>query len=92
MLELDDSLSVKSKYEERPRICNLGYLRTPFFKDGKVGYRCASEPVDDYCESALHTSKMRDAQSLELDEGRTWGQMDVQVDVQLMLGECVVSL
>ena len=47
VLELEDSLSVKEKYEERPRVCNLGYLRTPFVDPkGKVGYRCASEPVD----------------------------------------------
>jgi len=33
----------------RPRICDHGYLRTPFVKDdGSLGYRCASEPVKDY--------------------------------------------
>jgi len=49
VLELDDSLSVKDKYEDRPRVCNLGYLRTPYMDEkGKVGYRCASEPVDDW--------------------------------------------
>jgi NAD(P)H-dependent flavin oxidoreductase YrpB (nitropropane dioxygenase family) len=32
---------------ERGRICDLGYLRTPFRReDGGVGYRCPSEPVD----------------------------------------------
>ncbi|KAJ1493203.1 hypothetical protein T484DRAFT_1929666, partial [Baffinella frigidus] len=48
VLELDGSLSVKDNYEERPRVCNLGYLRTAYEKDGKLGYRCASEPIDDY--------------------------------------------
>ncbi len=49
MLELDDSLSSKDHYEKRPRVCNLGYLRTPYLKsDGKVAYRCASEPIEDY--------------------------------------------
>jgi nitronate monooxygenase len=48
VLELEDSLSVKSKYEERPRVCNLGYLRTAFYKEGKIGYRCASEPIHEY--------------------------------------------
>ncbi len=49
VLELEDSLSVRDKYEDRPRVYNLGYLRTPFVdvKD-KVGYHCASEPVDDW--------------------------------------------
>jgi len=49
VLEIDDSLSSKSNYEARPRVCNLGYLRTPYMQDsGKVAYRCAAEPVDDY--------------------------------------------
>jgi len=33
----------------RPRICDHGYLRTPFRKDdASLGYRCASEPHKDY--------------------------------------------
>lgn len=36
-------------YASRERICDLGYLRQAYRKaDGSVGYRCASEPVDDY--------------------------------------------
>lgn len=36
-------------WKERPRLCDLGYLREPYKRpDGIVGYRCASEPVDDY--------------------------------------------
>jgi len=35
--------------EDRVRICDLGYLRHLFRKpDGSVGYRCPSEPIDDY--------------------------------------------
>ncbi len=35
--------------EKRERICDLGYLRTAFRDaNGKLGYRCASEPVDAY--------------------------------------------
>lgn len=31
----------------RKRVCDLGYLRTAYRRpDGRVGYRCASEPVD----------------------------------------------
>lgn len=34
---------------ERQRICDLGYLRVAFkAPDGRIGYRCAAEPVDDY--------------------------------------------
>ncbi len=30
----------------RPRLCDLGYLRSAYLKDnGQVGYRCAAEPV-----------------------------------------------
>jgi hypothetical protein len=33
----------------RERICDLSYLRTPYRREnGTVGYRCASEPIDDY--------------------------------------------
>jgi NAD(P)H-dependent flavin oxidoreductase YrpB (nitropropane dioxygenase family) len=33
----------------RPRKCDLGYLRTAYVQaDGRLGYRCPAEPVDDY--------------------------------------------
>jgi nitronate monooxygenase len=36
-------------YAIRPRICDLGFLRTVYKKvDGSLGYRCAAEPVEDY--------------------------------------------
>lgn len=35
--------------EPRERICDLGYLRTAYhLPDGRIGFRCASEPVADY--------------------------------------------
>jgi nitronate monooxygenase len=35
----------------RTRLCDLGYLRTPYKRpDGRIGYRCASEPVDAYIQ------------------------------------------
>ncbi len=34
---------------ERERLCDLGYLRTPYRNPaGGIGYRCASEPVETY--------------------------------------------
>ena len=49
VLELDDTLSADENYEKRPRACTLGYLRDMYTKEnGSIGYRCASEPVDDY--------------------------------------------
>lgn len=33
----------------RRRVCDLGYLRTPYQRpNGRVGYRCPAEPVTDY--------------------------------------------
>lgn len=35
--------------DTRTRICDLGYLRTAFKGEhGRIGYRCAAEPVDQY--------------------------------------------
>ncbi|HSI08027.1 MAG TPA: nitronate monooxygenase [Rariglobus sp.] len=49
VLQHPDSLSSAYRYAERPRVCDLGYLREAFVKpDGALGYRCAGEPVDDY--------------------------------------------
>ncbi|WP_235558057.1 nitronate monooxygenase [Sphaerimonospora mesophila] len=47
--KVPETLSEEEVYAERPRLCDLGYLRTPYLKaDGAVGYRCPAEPVDDY--------------------------------------------
>ena len=44
-----NTMSEKDIYEQRTRICDLGYLREPYQKEnGSVGYRCPSEPVEDY--------------------------------------------
>jgi nitronate monooxygenase len=46
---LDDSLSQIESYAERPRVCDLGYLRSAYKQaDGSLGYRCAAEPVKTY--------------------------------------------
>jgi nitronate monooxygenase len=51
VVELDDTLSDSVVYEKRTRVCDLGYLRTAYRKEnGRVGYRCASEPVDEYVD------------------------------------------
>lgn len=37
--------------QARERVCDLGYLRVAYRRpDGRIGYRCASEPVDQYVE------------------------------------------
>ncbi|PID55302.1 MAG: 2-nitropropane dioxygenase [Micrococcales bacterium] len=43
---LPGTLSEHHVYEQRDRICDLGYLRIGYEKsDGRLGYRCASEPL-----------------------------------------------
>ena len=47
--QLPGTLADSAVYTERPRLCDLGYLRTLYIReDGQVGYRCASEPVHHY--------------------------------------------
>ncbi len=49
VVSLAQSLSVDTVYEQRSRICDLGYLRTAYLKDdGNVGYRCPGEDVSDF--------------------------------------------
>jgi len=49
VVQLPRTLSEATVYEDRERICDLGYLRQLYRKsDGEVGYRCPAEPVDDY--------------------------------------------
>lgn len=46
---LPGTLSERDVYEQRTRVCDLGYLREVVrTDDGKLVYRCASEPVADY--------------------------------------------
>lgn len=43
------SLSESNVYENRPRICDLGYLRQLYKKgDGSVGFRCPAESVNSF--------------------------------------------
>ncbi len=47
--EIEQTLSDQAVYEQRPRLCDMGYLRRAYRKpDGTIGYRCPAEPVDDY--------------------------------------------
>jgi nitronate monooxygenase len=47
--DLAGSLSETEVYQQRRRICDIGFLRQPYRRpDGKIGYRCASEPVAAY--------------------------------------------
>ena len=49
VLDMDETHSEEETYQARERICDLGYLRHAYKKEnGKVGWRCPSEPIDDY--------------------------------------------
>jgi nitronate monooxygenase len=49
VVRLEGSLSEEDEYADRPRICDLGYLREAFrTPDGGIDYRCAAEPVPLY--------------------------------------------
>ena len=49
VLPLPGTVADQEHSAHRERVCDLGYLRTPFRKDdGSVSYRCAAEPVDAY--------------------------------------------
>jgi nitronate monooxygenase len=43
------TLSDRILYEERERVCDLGYLRTAYERpDGRLDYRCSAEPVETF--------------------------------------------
>ncbi len=47
--QLEGSLSDPAVRGARPRLCDLGYLRSAYLKEnGRVGYRCPAEPVAMY--------------------------------------------
>lgn len=49
VLNMEHTNSEAEVYAQRTRICDLGYLRHAYKRDdGKVGWRCPSEPIDDY--------------------------------------------
>ena len=50
-ITLDNSVTAPEVGKARGRICDMGYLRTPYaVGKGKLGYRCASEPIDQYVQ------------------------------------------
>ncbi len=49
VVEIPGTLSEAPVYEERRRVCDLGYLREVYRDEqGEAGYRCPAEPVADY--------------------------------------------
>lgn len=49
VVQLEGTGSEASVYQARQAICDLGYLRELYVTpDGKIGYRCAAEPANNY--------------------------------------------
>ena len=49
VVSLSGTVSETDVYEERDRMCDLGYLREAYIRpDSSTGYRCPAEPVSDY--------------------------------------------
>lgn len=47
--DIPGTMSDEDVYARRPRLCDVGLLRTiTVNEDGKLEYRCPAEPVDDY--------------------------------------------
>jgi nitronate monooxygenase len=47
--QLEGTSSAPNIYEERTRVCDLGFLREPYFTaESGIGYRCSAEPVANY--------------------------------------------
>src|SRR5580658_2471183 len=47
--QLEGTSSAFPIYQERKRVCDLGYLREPYAaSEGTIAYRCAAEPVANY--------------------------------------------
>jgi nitronate monooxygenase len=53
--QLEGTCSDAEVYTERPRVCDLGFLREAYrTEDGGIGYRCAGEPVTVYVSKGGH--------------------------------------
>ena len=52
ILRLKDTIFEQELYDSRKRVCSLGYLREIVWLDDKIVFRCAAEPVSDFCRKA----------------------------------------
>jgi NAD(P)H-dependent flavin oxidoreductase YrpB (nitropropane dioxygenase family) len=55
--QMEGTLSDKKVFHERQRICSICALRVVFQHEGKLGYRCASEPIHNYLEKGGKLAK-----------------------------------
>lgn len=51
VVQVEGAMSETAVYNQRPRLCDVGLLRKLYKKeDGKIIYRCAAEPVEQYVQ------------------------------------------
>lgn len=49
VLQIEGTVAEPEIFDAREHICDLGYLRQSYRRpDGKIGYRCSGEPLEDY--------------------------------------------
>jgi NAD(P)H-dependent flavin oxidoreductase YrpB (nitropropane dioxygenase family) len=49
VVQIGGTMSDPVTYQARERVCDLGYLRSAYrMESGRVGYRCAAEPIDTF--------------------------------------------
>ena len=98
VVSLPGTASEPDTYAARTRVCDLGYLREPYeTPDGRIGYRCASEPVDAYVAkggaAADTVGRKCLCNALMADVGLAQVQKDGEVEPPLITsGDDVLSL
>ena len=65
VIQMEETLSDNTLYEERERVCDLGYLRSPYEKEnGRLGWRCPAEPKSVFVEKGGALDETTDRQCL----------------------------
>ncbi|MEI6404712.1 MAG: nitronate monooxygenase [Actinomycetes bacterium] len=60
VVELPGTMGTDEVYKARPRLCDLGYLRSSHIDEvGKVSYRCAAEPEDPFLKKGGDEEELR---------------------------------
>lgn len=58
VVNIPDTISEAENYAKRPRLCDLGYLRTACTKeDGSLVFRCPGEPINNFLEKGGELQK-----------------------------------
>jgi len=65
VVKLPGTLSEKEIYDQRPRKCDLGYLRQMVvLEDESIAYRCPAEPVEDFVKKGGKSEETLDRKCL----------------------------